>query len=68
MELRGLTIPYSKNKARKTRKTENALEKCLETLNGKIDRGEDTTEFEQKEYQYLKISENCHIFDFISLT
>ena len=62
MEIRGLTIPYSKNKARKIRKTENELEKHLETLSGKIDRGEDTTDSEQNEYEHLK-TELRHIYD-----
>lgn len=49
MEIRCLTIPYSNNKARKIRKTEHDLEKCLVTWNKKIDCGKDTTESEQNE-------------------
>ena len=62
MEIRALTIPYSKNKARKMRKTESELEKRLELLNGKFDRGEDTTESQRKEYEHLK-TELPHIYE-----
>ena len=62
MEIRGLTIPYSKNKASKMRKTEDELEKRLELLNGKFDQGEDTTESERKEYEHLK-TELRHIYE-----
>ena len=62
MEIKGLTIPYSKNKARKMRQTEGELEKRLELLNEKFDHGEDTTESERKEYEHLK-TELRHIYE-----
>ena len=62
MEIRGLTIPHSKNRARKMRKTEGELEKRLELLNGRFNHGEDTTESERKEYKHLK-TELRHIYE-----
>ena len=55
MEIRGITIPYAKNRARELREIENELEKRLETLDGKIYSGEETSESEEKEYEHLKI-------------
>ena len=56
MEIRNLTSPYSKNKARKAREFENTLEKRLETLDNKISANDNTEnmESELKEYEYLK--------------
>jgi len=60
MEIRNLTIPYSKNKARKTPEFENTLEKRLETLDNKINANDNTenVESELKEYEYLKMNLN----------
>ena len=55
MEIQGITIPYTKNRAREVREIENELEKRLETLDGKIYSGEETSESEEKEYEHLKI-------------
>ena len=44
------------------RKTESELEKRLELLNGKFDRGEDTTESEREEYEHLN-TELRHIYE-----
>ena len=56
MEIRNLTIPYTKNKARKAREFENTLEKRLETLDNKINANDHTENMESeiKEYEYLK--------------
>ena len=48
MEIQGITIPYTKNRAREVREIENELEKRLETLDGKIYSGEETSESEEK--------------------
>ena len=55
MEIQGITIPYTKNRAREVWEIENELEKRLETLDGKIYSGEETSESEEKEYEHLKI-------------
>ena len=55
MEIRGITIPYTKFRAREVGEFENELEKRLETLDGKIYSGEETSESEEKEYEHLKI-------------
>ena len=55
MEIRGITIPYTKNRAREVWEIENELEKRLETLDGKIYSGEETSESKEKEYEHLKI-------------
>ena len=44
MEIWGITIPYTKNRAREVWEIENELEKRLETLDGKIYSGEETSE------------------------
>ena len=62
MEIWGITIPYTKNRAREVWEIENELEKRLETLDGKIYSGEETSESKEKEYEHLKIGLR-HIYE-----
>ena len=62
MEIWGITIPYTKNRAREVWEIENELEKRLETLDWKIYSGEETSESKVKEYEHLKIGLR-HIYE-----
>lgn len=62
MEIWGITIPYTKNRAREVWEIENELEKRVETLDGKIYSGEETSESKVKEYEHLKIGLR-HIYE-----
>ena len=55
MEIRSLTIPYAKNKARNVRTLEKQLESRIESLENKIEGNpDDATDAEQQEYERLK--------------
>ena len=55
MEIRSLTIPYAKNKAKKVRNLEKQLESSIESLENKINTHPDNdTDAEQQEYERLK--------------
>ena len=55
MEIRGLTVPYAKNKARNVRNLEKQLEVRLESLEEKINSSaEGTAEAEQEEYERIR--------------
>jgi len=54
-EIRSLTIPYSKNKAKNVRNLEKQLESRIESLENKINvNPDDGTDAEQQEYDSLK--------------
>ena len=62
MEIRSLTIPYAKNKAKNIRTLEKQLESRLESLENNIDaKPDDGTDSEQQEYERLK-TELCRIY------
>ena len=55
MEIRSLTIPYSKNKAKNVRNVEKQLESRIESLESKLNANpDDGTDAEQQEYESLK--------------
>ena len=55
MEIRSLTIPYAKKKARNVRNLEKQLESRIESLESKINANpDDSTDGEQQEYERLK--------------
>ena len=55
MEIRSLTIPYAKKKARNVRNLEKQLESRIESLESKINANpDDGTDAEQQEYERLK--------------
>ena len=55
MEIRSLTIPYAKNKAKNVRTLEKQLESRIESLENKIEANpDDGTDAEQQEYERLK--------------
>ena len=55
MEIRGLTIPYAKNKAKIVRTLEKQLESRIESLENKTNAyPDDRTDAEQQEYERLK--------------
>ena len=55
MEIRSLTIPYAKNKAKNVRTLEKQLESRIESLKNKINSNpDDGTDVEQQEYERLK--------------
>ena len=59
MEIRGLTIPYAKNKARNVRNLEKQLEVSVESLEEKINSSvEGTAEAEQEEYERIRTELN----------
>ena len=55
MEIRSLTIPYAKNKAKHVRTLEKQLELRIESLENKINASPDnSTDADQQEYKRLK--------------
>ena len=55
MEIRSLTIPYAKNKAKNVRTLEKQLESRIESLENKINANpDDGTDAEQQECERLK--------------
>jgi len=55
MEIRSLTIPYAKNKARNVRNLEKQLQSRIESLESKIKANpDDSTDAEQQEYEHLR--------------
>ena len=57
MEIRSLTIPYAKKKARNVRNLEKQLESRIESLESKINANpDDGTDAEQQEYERLKLN------------
>ena len=63
MEIRSLTIPYAKNKAKNIRTLEKQLESRIESLENNIDANPgDSTDAEQQEIERLK-TELCRIYE-----
>ena len=54
MEIRSLTIPYSKNKAKNVRDLEKQLESCIESLENDINANLDDGTDAEQEYERLK--------------
>ena len=64
MELRGLTIPYAKNKAKNLRRKEKDLQKRLSDLDQLIPNNADSAQVNYLEAEYFQVKhELCLIYE-----
>ena len=61
MELRGLTIPYAKNKAKNVRKKEMDVQKQLEELESLVSSDAYTTRINQAKMEYTALKEELRL-------
>ena len=61
MELRGLTIPYAKNKAKNVRKKEMDVQKRLEELESLVSSDANTTRTNQLKIEYSALKEELRL-------
>ena len=61
MELRGLTIPYAKNKAKNVRKKEMDVQKQLEELESLVSSDANTTRINQAKMEYTALKEELRL-------